>query len=222
MEKRNLFEQMNASAYDNSTDPFSFLSEAGHFSNAADYTGIAGDADPDTESWREGEPAKLSHKLTPEEIESWRHKLENDEAGTEADFEQPISGVGHGRQRNQEVPLKYGLDADKVSVTYDPLDDEGIETGRFAPEEDKNQVEDDIDHYFSNLDDPDAILGEHEPGPGGEEDTGTVSTKLPSGAQVELTTKLQSPMTNKELLKVLVASLKKVIEFEQDDDFLKS
>ena len=52
------------------------------------------------------------------------------------------------------------------------------------------------------------------PGPGGEEDLGTPSTKLPNTKQAELAAKLDTPMNNKELLALLADYLKKTLQDE--------
>ena len=210
MEKRSLFEQMNTSAYKDTTDPFSALYEAGHFGNAEEFATASSETDPDTGAWRNGEPAKISHKLTSDEEEAQRSALNEPE--NEKDFEQPITGSGLGRNGDQEVPLHYDNDAD-IAVSYDPWSEEEVNQEAVGVDDTPTLETDELDDY-NNMEDPEAILGDKEPGPGGEPDLGTSVTKLPNAKQEELIAKLDSPLTNKELMQVLADYLKKTIADE--------
>ena len=206
MDKRNLFEQLNFSAYANTTDPFSVIVEAGHFGNLEDYATASSEEDPETGSFREGEPSKIEHKLTDEELEAEREKANAPE--DERDFEGAITGLGHGRKRDTEVPLEYNNDAD-IAVSYDPWSEEEVNREPIIGDE----LESDYETPLTDEEDID-VLGETEPGPGGEEDLGTPSTKLPNTKQAELAAKLDTPMNNKELLALLADYLKKTLQDE--------
>jgi hypothetical protein len=69
MDKRNLFEQMNESAYENSTNPFDSL-----------YVVSEGDSFTESElTYTEPTSVKMPHNMTQAEIEEWRHRLELEE-----------------------------------------------------------------------------------------------------------------------------------------------
>ena len=205
-ETRNLFEQMNSSAYQDSTDPFAALYEAAHFSNAGTPTINAEDDVEGTGHANEGEFSKSTHKLTPEEMELQRAEAMDgaDDAGEQERYG-AISGLGGGRQGEAEVPLDYDNDAD-LAVDYDPLS--GEELDRYPADAPLGDDEFEADNAFNNPEDPEAVLGETEPGVGGEEDLGTQSTKLASSLQQDIISQLlKNPMNNDELMSFLKSKL---------------
>ena len=216
MEKRNLFEQMNTSAYENSTDPFAALYEAGHFGNLDAHQTATSDEDPETGSFRNGEPAKITHKMTPEEME--RQRNESNGLDTEAEFETPISGSGRSR-KNEEVPLEYHAEVDGAS------DIDGDRLEGFDTVSDLDDIDSDYDTKLTDdtfgEDDAD-IFGYGEPGPGGEAG-GTVSTKLPTTLQSELADVLDNNALNRdELLAVLADFMKKATKSPMTEGFAKN
>ncbi len=208
--KENLFEQMNASAYKDSTNPFDALYEAGHFGNVADYTTASSEEDPENGSFREGEPAKKIHNMTQAEIEAQRQKLIDDEEaenklGQQEHVVDPEDQFGFGRfesDENTEVPLEYRPD---MEAAINPEDEETF--GSFSDEA-MPDTEFNSDNAFNDLDNPEAVMGDLEPGPGGPADTGTPSIKLPTTFQNELIKQLlDNPMTKDELMTFLKSKL---------------
>jgi len=223
MDKRHLFEQANEVSYKDTTDPFGALYEAGHFGNVADYTAASSTEDPDTGSFREGEPAKSIHNMTQAAIEAQREKMLADEEAENTKGEQEpyeytggsfarLSGEPNLITDDEEVPLSYDPDAD-IAVEYDFDDPEtlGDETERYSPNLETNpDVSDpDGDNLFNDLDNPEAVMGDKEPGPGGPADTGTPSVSLSQQEVIaELIQQLtKNPTNNKELMDFLKSKL---------------
>lgn len=114
MDKKNLFEQMNESAYENSTNPFESLYEIK-------------EGDTFTESdvvYTEPTSVRMPHNMTQEEIEEWRHRLELEEEMNP--FSEPVE------PENINLPAEEPLPDESLGSELPP--EEGLE-GEGLPSE---------------------------------------------------------------------------------------
>lgn len=126
MDKRNLFEQMNESAYENSTNPFESL-----------YATKEGDTFTESELvYTEPTFVKMPHNMTQAEIEEWRHRLELEEEMNP--FNEPAG------PENIDLPTEEPLTDDSLNSELPPeegLEGEGLPTEETEHEEIIDTVE---------------------------------------------------------------------------------
>ena len=181
MIKQTIFESFNASAYDDTTDPYAALVEGPKFTFGDNRASATEDEAEDTGLALDGDPTRSSIGLTPEREEAQRKAAEESEEELSSILP-PEEGSDLESQADDFLakydPMaatdlsSYGQDALNHTVDigdFDVVDDaDGDEfsiSGRriVLPEEEPEDLPGE-DQF--GLDNPDAVLGDKEPGSG--------------------------------------------------------